>query len=53
MTTLTIRIPDEEKNKFAKLAEDSDLSMSQILRTFIRELIKENEKYGNNPRIEF
>lgn len=27
MTTLTIRIPDEEKNKFSKLAEDNDLSM--------------------------
>ena len=53
MTTLTIRLPDEEKIKFGKLAEDNDLSMSQILRAFIRELIKENEKHGNEPRIEF
>ena len=49
MTTLTIRIPDEEKNKFGKLAEDNDLSMSLILRAFIRELINENEKYSNEP----
>ena len=36
ITTLTIRIPREDKDYLMKYAEDNDLSASQIIRQLIR-----------------
>lgn len=39
MKTISVRISDEEKEAFDKICEEMDLSMSHILRKFIRDFI--------------
>lgn len=51
MATITFKINYQEKEAFAKLAEDCDLSMAQLLRDYIRKVLKESDDYGNKPRI--
>ena len=41
MTQITICLPYDEKEQFAKLAAKNDMSMSQLVRWFIRSLIRE------------
>lgn len=38
MTTITIRISQEEKQKLQALAENMDMSLSQLFRRAVREL---------------
>jgi predicted transcriptional regulator len=41
MTTISIRISEEEKEALQKYARDNDLSVSQIVRRAIRVFIEE------------
>ena len=50
MTQITVRLPDEDKCKFAQIAASNDVTMSQLLRWFIREL-NSNAKYGMDIHI--
>lgn len=50
MTQITVRLPYEDKCKFAQIAESNDVTMSQLLRWFIREL-NSNAKYGMDIHI--
>jgi len=43
MKTISVRISDEEKEMFDARCEELDLTMSQVLRKFIRDFIKEKE----------
>ena len=47
MTTLGIRLPFDEKMKFMRMAEQNDLSASQLIRAFIRNHIQEQEQKQN------
>lgn len=40
-STLSVRISAEEKEKLMKYCEENDVSISQVLRKAIRDLIKE------------
>lgn len=51
MTQITVNLPYDEKEQFAQLAAKNDISMSQLIRWFIRDLIH-NESYGLSLRIE-
>ena len=42
MKTISVRISDEEKEAFDKICNEMDLSMSHILRKFIRDFINNN-----------
>ena len=46
MKTISVRISDEEKEMFDARCEELDLTMSQVLRKFIRDFIKEKEDAG-------
>ncbi len=50
MPQITVRLPYEDKCKFAQIAESNDITMSQLLRWFIRE-INSNAKYGIDVHI--
>lgn len=39
MTTLTIRLSEEEKQKLIEYAEELDLSMSQLVRKALKEYL--------------
>lgn len=39
MTTLSVRISDEEKEKLEQFAKEQDLSMSQIIRKALKEYL--------------
>ena len=43
MKTISVRISDEEKEMFDARCEELDLTMSQVLRKFIRDFIREKE----------
>ena len=43
MKTISVRISDEEKEMFDARCDELDLTMSQVLRKFIRDFIKEKE----------
>ena len=43
MKTISVRISDEEKEAFDARCEELDLTMSQVMRKFIRDFIKEKE----------
>lgn len=43
MTTLTIRLSEEEKQKLIEYAEELDLSMSQLVRKALKEYLKSLE----------
>ena len=42
MTQITVNLPYDEKEKFAKLAAKNDIAMSQLIRWFIRNLIRDD-----------
>jgi predicted transcriptional regulator len=42
MTTVSIRISQEEKDKLQELAKNNDLSMSQIIRKALRLYLENN-----------
>ncbi len=44
MTNITFRIPEEEKDKIAKYAEENDLTISQIIRKAIKEYLDKMTK---------
>lgn len=39
MTSITIRISEEEKQKIAEYAKKNDLSMSQVIRKALKDII--------------
>ena len=43
MTTISIRLDDNEKEAIQKYADENDLSMSQVVRRAIKEFMKLNE----------
>lgn len=43
MKTISVRISDEEKEAFDSRCEELDLTMSQVLRKFIRDFIEKEE----------
>lgn len=43
MTTLTIRLSEEEKQKLLEYAEELDLSMSQLVRKALKEYLSSLE----------
>lgn len=51
MAQISIRLTDPEKKKLSALALTNDLSVSQILRSFIRKYIKEHEHELDRCRI--
>ncbi len=42
MTTISIRIEDDEKEQIQKYADEHDLSMSQVIRRAVREFLAES-----------
>lgn len=42
MTQLVVSLSHQEKEQFAMLAAKNDISMSQLIRWFVRLLIREN-----------
>ena len=51
MTQITVNLPYEDKEQFAMLAAKNDVTMSQLIRWFIRDLIH-NEDCGVTFHIE-
>ena len=47
ITTLTVRLPREDKDTLMKYAEDHDLSASQIVRQLIRKYLFNCNILGN------
>ena len=43
-TTLSLRLPKEEKEMLADYAQEHDLSMSQVIRKAIKELLNKEEE---------
>lgn len=43
MTTISVRINEEEKQKLEQLAKQEDLSMSQIIRKALKEYLSKKE----------
>ena len=41
MTSITIRISTEEKEKIEQLAKENDLTLSQVVRKAIKEFLKD------------
>lgn len=41
MTTVSVRLEDNEKELLKKYADENDLSMSQVIRKAIKELISQ------------
>ena len=46
MKTISVRITDEEKIAFDNKCEELDLTMSQVMRKFIRDFIRDKEETG-------
>lgn len=44
MTTISVRLEDSEKEQLKKYADENDLSMSQVIRKAIKELIQNNKE---------
>ena len=44
MTTVSVRLEDSEKDLLKKYADEHDLSMSQVIRKAIKELIQDNKQ---------
>ena len=51
MTQIIVNLPYEDKDQFAKIATKNDITMSQLIRWFIRNLIR-NEDCNITFRIE-
>ena len=43
MTTISVRLEDSEKEALKKYADEHDLSMSQLIRKAIKELINQQK----------
>ena len=43
MTSITIRITEEEKEKLSKYSADNDITMSQIIRKLIKQFLEDKE----------
>lgn len=43
MTTISVRLEDSEKEALKKYADEHDLSMSQVIRKAIKELINQQK----------
>ena len=41
MATITIRLPDEEKEKLIEIAEEQDLTLSWVVRKALKEYLEE------------
>lgn len=41
MTSITIRLPEEEKEKLVERAKELDLSLSQVVRKAIRDMLNQ------------
>ncbi len=52
MSTLTIQLPYEQKRELMRIAEESDLTVSQLIRSFVRAVISNAENHSK-PQIEF
>ncbi len=50
MTQITVTLPYDEKEQFAKIAAKNDLTMSQLIRWFIRNI--NSDTCGFSIRIE-
>ena len=44
MTTISVRLEDSEKELLKEYSDKNDLSMSQVIRKAIKELIQENKQ---------
>jgi predicted transcriptional regulator len=44
MTTISVRLEDSEKEQLKEYADKNDLSMSQVIRKAIKELIQDNKQ---------
>ena len=44
MTTISVRLEDSEKELLKKYADENDLSMSQVIRKAIKELLAQETK---------
>ncbi len=44
MTALTVKISKDEKDKYHEICKESDTTMSQAIRAYIREQIKRHKK---------
>lgn len=44
MTTISVRLEDSEKELLKKYADEKDLSMSQVIRKAIKELLAQETK---------
>ena len=51
MKTISVRISDEEKEAFDTRCDELDLTMSQVMRKFIRDFIKEKEGAESDKEI--
>ena len=51
MKTISVRISDEEKEMFDARCEELDLTMSHVLRKFIRDFIKDKEGVESGKEI--
>lgn len=53
MKTISVRISDEEKEAFDSRCDELDLTMSQVMRKFIRDFIANNakEEVGSDKQI--
>ena len=53
MKTISVRISDEEKEAFDARCEELDLTMSQVMRKFIRDFIANSakEEVGSDKQI--
>lgn len=41
MTSITIRLPEEEKDKLVEMAKELDLSLSQLVRKALKEILNQ------------
>ena len=51
MTTLSLRLPKEEKEAIMQYAQAHDLSMSQVIRKVIKELLNKEVQFRRVPLV--
>lgn len=51
-TTITFRLSDEEKRELEQLAEQTGMTISQLLRKGIKEILKQEAENANSNNIE-
>ncbi len=47
MTSITVKISDDEKKNIANYAEEQDLTMSQVVRRALKYFFEQNEIVSN------